>query len=62
VPLRDGKGAALLNWIAFEIFDRHGAVKYSAAWVTSLPISKAAVADIAAAGRSRWKIENEPST
>jgi hypothetical protein len=59
VPLCDGKDAALVNWIAFEIFDRHGAVKYSAAWVTSLPISKATVADIAAAGRSRWKIENE---
>ena len=59
VPLRDGKGAALVNWIAFEIFDRHGAVKYSTAWVTSLPISKATAADIAAAGRSRWKIENE---
>ena len=59
VPLRDGKDAALVNWIAFETFDRHGAVKYSVAWVTSLPVSKANVADIAAAGRSRWKIENE---
>ena len=59
VPLRDSKDAALVNWIAFEIFDRHGAVKYSIAWVTSLPVSKANVADIAAAGRSRWKIENE---
>ena len=24
VPLRDGKDAALVNGIAFEIFDRHG--------------------------------------
>ena len=59
VPLRDGKDAALVNWVACEIFDRHGVVKYSIAWVTSLPISKANVADIAAAGRARWKIENE---
>jgi hypothetical protein len=59
VPLRDGKGAALVKWIAFEIFDRHGAVKHSVAWVTSLPVSKANVAEIAAAGRARWKIENE---
>jgi hypothetical protein len=59
VPRRDGKGATLVNWIAFEIFDRHGAVKYSIAWVTSLPVSKANVAEIAAAGRARWKIENE---
>jgi hypothetical protein len=59
VPLRDGKGAALVNWVAFEIFDCHGRVTYSIAWVTSLPVSKANVADIVAAGRARWKIENE---
>ena len=59
VPLRDGKDAALVNWIAFEILDRDGRVKYSIAWVTSLSVSKANVADIAAAGRARWKIENE---
>ena len=59
VPLRDGRDAALVNWVACEIIDRHGAVKYSVAWVTSLPVGKASVADIAACGRSRWKIENE---
>jgi len=59
VPLRDGKDAALVNWVAFETLDRHGRVKYSIAWVTSLPVSKANVALIAAAGRARWKIENE---
>jgi len=37
----------------------HGAVKYSIAWVTSLPVSKSNVAEIAACGRARWKIENE---
>jgi hypothetical protein len=59
VPLRDGKDAALVNWIALDIFDRHGRVKYSIAWVTSLPVTKTNVAAIAAAGRARWKIENE---
>jgi hypothetical protein len=59
VPLRDGKDAALVNWIGFEIFDRHGRVKYSIAFVTSLAVTKANVADIVAAGRARWKIENE---
>lgn len=59
VPLRDGKDAALVNWIGFEIFDRTGRVKYSIAWVTSLPINKDNVAAIAACGRARWKIENE---
>jgi hypothetical protein len=59
VPVRDGKDAALVNWIGFEISDGSGRVKYSIAWVTSLPVTKANVADIAAAGRARWKIENE---
>ena len=59
VPLRDGKDAALVNWIGFDIFDRHGRVKYSMAWVTSLPVAKNNVAEIAACGRARWKIENE---
>ena len=59
VPVRDGKDAALVNWIGFEIFDRKGRVKYSIAWVTSLPVNKTNVAEIAACGRARWKIENE---
>ena len=59
VPLRDGKDAVLVNWIGFEISDAKGAVKYRAAFVTSLPVTKANVAEIAACGRARWKIENE---
>ena len=58
VLLRDGKDAILVNWIAFEIVDAKGKVKYSMAWVTSLPVSKDNVAEIVACGR-RWKIENE---
>ena len=59
VPLRDGKDAALVNWIGFEILDGKGRVKYSSAWVTSLPVNKDNVAEIVACGRARWKIENE---
>jgi len=59
VPLRDGKDAVLVNWIGFEILDAKGAVKYKTALVTSLPVTKADVAEIAACGRARWKIENE---
>jgi len=59
VPLRDGKDAMLVNWIGMEIADAKGKVKFSTAWVTSLPVSKYNVVDIADAGRSRWKIENE---
>jgi hypothetical protein len=59
VPLRDGKDAMLVNWIGFEIVDAKGRIKYTMAWVTSLPVSKNNVAEIAACGRARWKIENE---
>jgi len=59
VPLRDGKDAVLVNWIGFEILDAKGAVKYKTAFVTSLPVTRANVAEIVACGRARWKIENE---
>jgi len=59
VPIRDGKDAILVNWIGFEIVDAKGKVKYSMAWVTSLPVTKDNVAEIVACGRARWKIENE---
>ena len=59
VPLRDGKDAALVNWIGFEILDAKGVVKYKTALVTSLPVTKSSVAEIVACGRARWKIENE---
>ena len=53
VPIRDGKDALLVNWIGFEIVDAKGKVKYSMAWVTSLPVTKDNVAEIVspAAGR-----------
>jgi hypothetical protein len=59
VPLRDGKDAALVNWIGFEILNARGEIKYKTALVTSLPVAKSSVAEIAACGRARWKIENE---
>src|SRR5208283_4512207 len=59
VPLRDGKDAVRVNWIGFEISDAKGAVKYKTAVVTSLPVTKANVAEIVGCGRARWKIENE---
>ena len=59
VPLRDGEDAMHVNWIGMEIVDAKGKVKFVTAWVTSLPVSKYNVAEIAACGRGRWKIENE---
>jgi hypothetical protein len=49
----------LLLEFLIVISDGTGRVKYSTALVTSLAVTKANIADIVAAGRSRWKIENE---
>ena len=47
------------NSIGFEISDAKGVVKYTTAFVTSLPVAKAKVAEIAASaapgGRSKTK-------
>jgi hypothetical protein len=63
-PLREGKDAlgkdALnVNWIGLTIADAKGKLTYSGAFVTSLEVSRANVAEIAACARARWKIENE---
>ena len=60
VPLRDGDDALLVNWLEVEI-TKPGAVKptYRCSFVTDLPVSRETVAELAACGRARWKIENE---
>ncbi len=57
--MRDGKDAIKVNWIGFQILDAKGGVEYTMSWVTSLPVTSNTVAEIAACGRARWKIENE---
>ena len=58
-PLREGKDALSVNWIGLTIFDAKGKATYENAYVTSLPVSKETVAEIAACARARWKVENE---
>jgi len=58
-PLRDGRGAMLVNWVGVTVTDAKGKVTYSSAFVTSLPITPETVAEIVACARARWKIENE---
>jgi hypothetical protein len=58
-PLRDGKDALMVNWIGVAIADAKGKLTYSGAFVTSLPVTRANVAALAACARARWKIENE---
>jgi hypothetical protein len=59
VPLRDGKDALSVNWLSIEISDPAGKITYRNSFVTDLPVDASNVAELAAAGRARWKIENE---
>lgn len=59
VPLNGNKDALLVNWVGIEVTDRTGKKGYSGAFITSLEITAANAAEIAQAGRARWKVENE---
>jgi len=59
VPLRDTKDALKVNWFEIEIRNPAGEVTYRNSFITDLRVNRANVADHAASGRSRWKVENE---
>ena len=59
IPMRDSDGALLVNWCELTTTDDAGQVLYRNAWATSHCIGHHNVQAIAAAGRARWKIENE---
>ena len=59
VPLRDGADALMVNWLEIEIVDQAGKVTYKNSFVTDLAVDASNVAELAACGRARWKIENE---
>jgi hypothetical protein len=59
VPLRDSKDALAVNWLEITITDPAGKTTYRNSFVTDLPVHHDNVAEIAACGRARWKIENE---
>jgi hypothetical protein len=60
VPTKAGASKALnVNWIGVTITDASGKTTYDGAFVTSLPVTRQTVAEIAACARARWKIENE---
>lgn len=58
LPLRDGKDALLVNWLEIEIRDAAGKLTYRNSFITDLPVNRDNVAELAACGRARWKIEN----
>jgi hypothetical protein len=59
VPLTDSNDALKVNWCALTITDADGAVRYRNSFITDWTISADNVAGLVAAGRARWKIENE---
>jgi hypothetical protein len=59
VPLRDTADALKVAWLSVEIMNAAGKRTYFNSFVTDLPVAAANVAELAACGRARWKIENE---
>jgi hypothetical protein len=59
VPLRATDDAQSVNWLSMEILDCKAKRTYFNSFVTDLEVNRGTVAELAARGRSRWKIENE---
>ena len=60
VPLRAGPKALAVNWCELTIVNETtGAVVYHNAWATDHQLTEDTIRPVVAAGRSRWKIENE---
>jgi len=59
VPLTDSDDALQVHWCELTITDADGAVRYRNSFITDWEISADNVAGLVAAGRARWKIENE---
>jgi hypothetical protein len=59
VPLRGSADAMVVNWFPIEIRTAAGKRTYYNSFVTDLPVTPDSVAELAACGRARWKIENE---
>jgi hypothetical protein len=59
LPLRDSDDALLVDWCELTTTDATGRTIYRNAWATSHTLSAENLLATVAAGRSRWKIENE---
>jgi hypothetical protein len=59
VPLTDRDDALKVNWCELTTTTGVGAVLYRNAFITDWEITAENVSGLAAAGRARWKIENE---
>jgi hypothetical protein len=59
VPMCNRDDALMVNWCELVITNAQGEVLFHNAWATSHLITDDNVIELAAAGRARWKIENE---
>jgi len=59
VPINGKNDALKVNWVEIKVFDKTGKQTYENAFITDIKITKKNVYEIALAGRTRWKIENE---
>lgn len=59
LPLRDGEDALSVDWCELTTTDEAGKTLYRNSFASSLPVTADNVREIVAAGRTRWKIENE---
>ena len=59
LPLRATDDAIMVNWFSIETFNDKGKRTYYNSFVTDLAVTADTVAELAACGRARWKIENE---
>lgn len=59
VPLAEGQDALKVNWCEVTVTDHKDQVIYRNGFITDFTITDQNVAQIVAAGRARWKIENE---
>jgi hypothetical protein len=59
VPLADGADPLKVNWCQLTVTDADGLALYHNSFITDWTISAQNVAELVAAARARWKIENE---
>ena len=59
VPLRDGEDALKVNWCELTTTQQDGKIVFRNAFCTNHEITRDNIVEVVAAGRARWKVENE---
>ncbi len=59
VPLTAAADALLVDWVSVEVSDETGKRLYANSFITNHRLNRETVAEVVAAGRARWKVENE---